>query len=126
MARILIVEDNVDQLRLLRDVLSPEHEIETARLGEDGIRLAATFRPRLVILDLHLPAMDGIEVGMWLRQEHGPDGIRILVHTALGEPADARRVLGSGCCDAFLAKPAPPSMVRRQVAQLLADGAAAQ
>jgi DNA-binding response OmpR family regulator len=120
MARILIVEDNPDQMRMLRDSLAREHRIETARLAEDGIALARTFRPDLVILDLRLPAMDGIEAGLWLKREHGGAGVRILVHTALAEPADQEAVLGSGCCDAFLPKPAPPSVVRAHVASLLA------
>jgi len=124
MARILIVEDDVDQLRILRDTLAPEHVIETARLGEDGIRLADTFRPDLVILDLHLPAMDGLEVGRWLKREHSSARMRILIHTAFGTPADEEAVLASGCCDAFLAKPAPPAVLRERVAELLATNAA--
>lgn len=117
-ARILIVEDNVDFLRILRDVLSTEYEVATVRRGEDAIALAAKLRPALVILDLGLPSMDGIETGRWLKQELGA-GVPILVLTASAADGDPEAVLASGCCDAYMAKPAPLAEIRREVSRLL-------
>jgi DNA-binding response OmpR family regulator len=119
MGRILIVEDNADQLRMLREAFSADHTVEIARLAEDGIELARSFRPHVAILDVHLPAMNGVEAGRWLKQEHGDAGIRILVLTALSSASDIQSIIDSGCCDAFLAKPAPLMTVRRAVAELL-------
>jgi DNA-binding response OmpR family regulator len=117
-ARILIVEDNVDLLKILRDVLSTEYEVTAVRRGEDAIALATELRPALVILDLGLPSMDGIETGRWLKQTLGAS-VRILVLTASAADGDPKAVLASGCCDAYMAKPAPLAEIRREVGRLL-------
>lgn len=119
MARILIVEDNVDLLTILRELLSLEHEVRTARRGEDGIDLARTFRPDLVILDLQLPCMDGVQAGQWIKRDSAPEPIPILVLTALASASDHEAVLRSGCCDAYLAKPASIETIRGKVNELL-------
>ena len=72
MARILIVEDNPDLLLVLDQSLSAEHEVVTARRGEEGVALTRTFHPEVVILDLQLPSMDGIEAGRWIKRETAP------------------------------------------------------
>ena len=79
MARILIVEDNPDLLMILDQLLSVEHEVLTARRGEDGIALVRTERPDVVILDVQLPSMDGIEAGIWMKRETQPAPVPILV-----------------------------------------------
>jgi two-component system, cell cycle response regulator DivK len=123
MAKILIVEDNIDQLRILRETLGSEHDVATARRGEDGIELARSFQPDIVILDLHLPAMDGIEAGRWIKRELGEDRVRILVLTGLAGRGETRRaVLDSGCCDAYLEKPASIAIIRQTVTTLLTVG----
>jgi two-component system, cell cycle response regulator DivK len=119
MARILIVEDNLDLLAILRELLGTEHEVYTARRGEDGIELARSRRPDLVILDLQLPAMNGIEAGLWIKREYAPDPIPILVLTALAQAGDPEAVLRSGCCDAYMAKPASIDSIRAKVKELL-------
>jgi two-component system, cell cycle response regulator DivK len=124
MQKILIVEDNVDLLQLLKEVLSRDYEVMTARRGEDAVTLAAEHRPDLVILDLQLPAMDGIEAGRWIKKQLAP-APAILVLTALAEEGDSQAVLRSGCCDAFMAKPAPLDEIRGKVRELLDTGRAA-
>lgn len=118
MPRILIVEDNADLLGILEHLLSVDYEVFTAMRGEDGIELARRHRPDLVILDLQLPAMDGIETGRWIKQELGPD-VPILVLTALAEKSDEENVLSSGCCDAYMSKPAPLAAIQERVNELL-------
>jgi len=125
MRKILIVEDNVDLLVVLKEVLSNEYEVVTARRGEDAVTLARTWRPDLVILDLQLPAMDGIEAGRWIKKEMAPSPVPILVLTALAEEGDPQAVLDSGCCDAYMAKPAPLDQIRGKVRELLEQGRAA-
>lgn len=117
MAKILIVEDNPDLLDILRDLLAAEHEVVTARRGEDGVDQARETRPDVVIMDLQLPAMSGIEAGLWIKREVGD--IPILALTALAQNGDSEMVLRSGCCDAYMAKPASLSDIRRKVAELL-------
>jgi two-component system, cell cycle response regulator DivK len=122
MARILVVEDNPDLLRILRDVLSREHQVETARRGEEAIERARALVPDVVIMDLQLPSMSGIEAGRWIKQELGD--VPILALTAMAQTGDADTVLRSGCCDAYMAKPASLADIRRKVQELLADAAA--
>lgn len=123
MAKILIVEDNVDLLTVLKDLLGREHEVATARRGEEAVRLAREFVPDLVILDLQLPSMDGIEAGRWIKRELAPHHVPILALTALAQAGDSEAVLGSGCCDSYMSKPASLSDIRNRVAELLGDAA---
>lgn len=119
MAKILIVEDNPDLLTILRDLLATEHEVETARRGEDAIALARDFEPDLVILDLQLPSMNGIEAGRWIKRDLEPKQVPILALTALAQAGDPEAVLRSGCCDEYMAKPASLDEIRNKVAELL-------
>jgi two-component system cell cycle response regulator DivK len=120
MARILIVEDNLDLLTILRELLGDEHEVATARRGEEAIARAREFEPELVILDLQLPSMDGIEAGRWIKRELAPRPVEILALTALAQAGDPEAILASGCCDAYMAKPASLSEIREKVSELLA------
>ncbi len=119
MARILIVEDNPDLLLILDQLLSAEHDVVTARRGEEAVALTRAFRPEVVILDLQLPAMDGIEAGKWMKRETAPDPVPILVLTGFAAAGDAEAILASGCCDLYLAKPATLAEIRQGVDQLL-------
>jgi two-component system cell cycle response regulator DivK len=118
MAGILIVEDNWDTAAILRELLSSEHEVRTARRGEDAVRMVRERLPDLVIMDLQLPGMSGIETGRWIK---GMAPVPILVLTALAAAGDPEAVLASGCCDAYMAKPAPLKEIRRKVDELLAE-----
>jgi CheY-like chemotaxis protein len=117
MAIILVVEDNPDLLAILRDLLGADHRVETARRGEEAIERARQITPDLVIMDLQLPAMSGIEAGRWIKQELGD--VPILALTAMAQSGDADMVLRSGCCDEYMAKPASLSDIRRKVNELL-------
>lgn len=117
MAKILIVEDNPDLLMILRDLLQSEHQVETARRGEEAVDRARELLPDLVIMDMQLPAMSGIEAGRWIKKEVGD--IPILALTALAQQGDSDMVLRSGCCDAYMAKPASLADIRRKVEELL-------
>jgi DNA-binding response OmpR family regulator len=118
--KLLIIEDNADLLGILKQLLSPDYDVSTARRGEDGVALAAAIRPDLVILDLHLPQMNGIDAGRWIKRDVGP--VPILVLTALSGQAEADAVMRSGCCDAYMSKPASLGAIQSRVAELLASG----
>jgi DNA-binding response OmpR family regulator len=118
-ARILIVEDNADLLTILEEVLSANYEVETALSGEDAIRIARTFEPDLVLLDLLLPGLDGVETGQRIKEEAAPRSVPILVLTAQAETIGEERLRASGCCEAYITKPAPLSMIRAKVDELL-------
>ena len=122
--KVLIIEDNADLLTILEQLLSVEYEVATARRGEDGVMIATSLQPDVVILDLQLPQMDGIEAGHWIRRE--VENVRILVLTALAGPGDAEAILETGCCDAYMAKPAPLADIQARVAELLMSGASSR
>lgn len=117
MAKILIVEDNTDLLTILRELLSTDHEITTARRGEDAVDRAREDPPDLVIMDLQLPAMSGVDAGLWIKREVGD--IPILALTAMAQKSDSDMVLRSGCCDAYMAKPASLADIQQKVNELL-------
>ena len=117
--RILIVEDNVDLLTIMKEVLSADYEVATAETGEAAIALAQTFEPDAVLLDLQLPGMTGVEAGVQIKQDALPRRVPILVLTALAQSEDGADLLATGCCDAFMVKPAPLPIIRAKVEELL-------
>ena len=118
--RVLIVEDNVDLLAILAQLLGQEYDVVTARRGEEGVSTALALQPDVVIMDLQLPGMDGIEAGRWIKRE--VPNVRILVLTALAGPGDPETILASGCCDAYMPKPASLDAIRNTVADMLGSG----
>jgi DNA-binding response OmpR family regulator len=118
--KVLIIEDNVDLLQILEQLLGQEYDVATARRGEDGVTLALSLRPDVIILDLQLPQMDGIEAGLWIKRELG--AVPILVLTAMAGKGDPEMILRSGCCDAYMSKPASLDAIRARVADLLGTG----
>lgn len=117
--RILIVEDNPDLLAILRELLGQQYEVATARRGEDAITIAQTFRPNLVLLDLNLPGIDGIETGKWIKRDMAPEHVPIMALTAMAGVGEAEAILSCGCCDAYMAKPASLPDIRAKVHELI-------
>ncbi len=102
--RILIIEDDEGILRVLRRALSYEsYQVETAVDGETGLNLAREWRPDLMILDLMLPGIDGLEVTQRLRTE-GSVSIPILMLTAKDTINDRVSGLDAGADD-YMTKP---------------------
>jgi len=102
---ILVVEDNDKNRKLVRDVLVFKgYEIVEAETGEDGVRLAHERRPRLVLMDIRLPGIDGIEALRRLRAEPATREIPVLAMTASVMMEHRQRVMDAGF-DAFHGKP---------------------
>ena len=118
MARILIVEDNLDLLHTMSELLSQEHEVMATDLGEHALEMVERERPDLVMVDIQLPGIDGLETGRRIKHAIGP--VPVLVLSALGQNADPR-IRESGCCDAFLSKPASLAKIRAKVDELLRE-----
>jgi CheY-like chemotaxis protein len=116
LARILIVEDNLDLLHTMSELLSAEHEVMATDHGERALEMATRDRPDLVMLDIQLPGIDGLETGRLIKSAIGP--IPVLVLSARAQNGDAR-IQDTECCDAFLAKPAPLARIRAKVDELL-------
>jgi DNA-binding response OmpR family regulator len=123
MRRVLIVEDNLDLLSILKDLLSRDYDVHTARTGEDAISVAAAVQPDLIILDLQLPGMHGMEAGRRIKRQRAPETVPVLALTAMAGHADARTILSCGCCDAYMAKPATLAAIKKRVLELLGSEA---
>ena len=105
MARILIIEDNPANARLAEFVLRKGgHEPFTAGDAASGIALARDKRPHLVLMDVQLPGMDGLEATRLLKADPATSAIPVIALTALAMKGDAERILAAGC-DGYLAKP---------------------
>jgi two-component system, cell cycle response regulator DivK len=103
--RILIVEDNYTCLRLLDDTLGVHgYEILKATKGREAINLAREYSPDLILMDIRLPDISGLEVTGLLKQDHQTKCIPIIAVTAFAMLGDEAKALESGC-DAYIAKP---------------------
>ncbi len=103
--RILTVEDHEDNRRIVRDLLtSVGYEVIEAVTGEDGVRLAETERPDLILMDIQLPGMDGLEATAMLKRDHSTGTIPVIALTALAMKGDEERIRAAGC-DGYIAKP---------------------
>jgi len=102
---ILVVEDNDKSRKLVRDVLTFKgYVIIEAETGEEGVGLTQERRPSLVLMDIRLPGIDGIEALGRLRAEVATRGIPVMAMTASVMASDRQKVLGAGF-DAFQSKP---------------------
>jgi two-component system cell cycle response regulator DivK len=102
---ILVVEDNERNLKLLRDVLEyAGYDVRAARTGEDGIALAASELPDLVLMDLQLPGIDGMEALRQLRESPRTADIPVVAVTAQAMKHDRERALQAGF-DGYVEKP---------------------
>ena len=102
---ILIIEDNERNLKLVRDVLQFNgFQTAEARTAEDGLALASASPPDLVLLDLQLPGIDGMEAFRQLRGSPPTAGVPVVAVTALAMKDDRERVLRAGF-DGYLEKP---------------------
>ncbi len=105
MSRILIVEDNAMNMKLARDILkSKGYTTLEAISGEDGVRLATEALPDLVLMDIQLPGIDGIEAFRQLRADSRTAAIPVVAFTASVTASDRSRVAEAGF-DAFVSKP---------------------
>ena len=102
---ILIIEDNDKNRKLVRDVLTFKgYAVIETETGEEGIRLAQERRPSLVLMDIRLPGIDGIEALRRLRAEPATRGIPIMAMTASVMTADRQKITDA-VFDAFQSKP---------------------
>ena len=118
-ALVLIVEDNPRNLKLVRDLLDyAGYRTLGVSNAEDGIELARSRRPDLVLMDVQLPGMDGVEALSRLRAEPGGGEIPIVALTAFAMKDDRERFLAAGF-DAYIEKPLNVREFPEQVSAIL-------
>ena len=105
MSTVLIVEDNEKNMKLARDVLQAKgYQTVEAVSGEDGVRLALEKKPDLVLMDIQLPGINGIEAFKQIRGNAATKSIPVVALTASVTPTDRSAITAAGF-DAFLGKP---------------------
>ena len=102
---ILIVDDNPANLKLANVLLAKEgYEIQTAADAEEALKLLETYKPRLILMDIQLPGMDGLELTRRLKADPAMKGIVILALTAYAMKGDDEKAKAAGC-DGYITKP---------------------
>ncbi len=102
---VLIVEDNELNMKLFHDLLDAHgySTIET-RNGMDALRLAREHRPNLILMDIQLPEVSGLEVTKWLKEDDALRDIPVVAVTAFAMKGDEERIRRGGC-EAYISKP---------------------
>lgn len=117
---LLVIDDNRDIQQLIRQLLGTDYNIITAGNGKDGVRMAAKYTPDLVVCDVMMPVMDGLECCRRIKSEVSTSHIPVLMLTACS--MDEQRIQGydSGA-DGYLSKPFNADVLRSRCASLIAN-----
>jgi len=127
MANVLVVDDRgVDRLFLQTLLGYSGHHVETAGDGDEALRLMADFKPDLVITDIVMPTMDGLEFVNHLRSRAELASVAVMFYTASFLLSEAERLAASGHVQCVLAKPAEPDAILRAVETMLGTPATAR
>ena len=102
---VLIVEDNELNMKLFNDLLEA-HGYFTLQTkdGVEALRMARTHRPDLILMDIQLPEVSGLEVTKWLKEDEDLRSIPIIAVTAFAMKGDEQKIRDGGC-EAYIAKP---------------------
>ena len=118
-ARILVVDDNPQNLKLARLVLeSSGHAVRGAADAEEALRLLDEELPDLILMDLQLPGVDGLELTRRLKADPSRRHLRIVAFTAYAMKGDDETARQAGC-DGYITKPSEVSRFADQVRQYL-------
>ena len=114
---ILIVDDNPVNLKLVRVLLAGEgYDARTAGDAEEALEILREFHPKLILMDIQLPGMDGLDLTRCLKADPATRGVVILALTAYAMKGDDKKMLAAGC-DGYVSKPVDT----RTLPQLIAD-----
>lgn len=121
---ILIVDDNPQNLKLARIILRQAgYDVATASAAEEALSILEVVNPRLILMDLQLPQMDGLDLTRRLKRDPRYRNIVIIALTAYAMKGDEQKALAAGC-DGYLAKPIDVDALTRAVAGHLSRAAA--
>jgi CheY-like chemotaxis protein len=121
---ILIVDDNPQNLKLARILLTGEgYDVRTAIDAEQALDVLASFAPRLILMDLQLPTMDGLTLTRLLKKDPRHAHIFVVALTAYAMKGDAEKALAAGC-DGYVTKPIDTDALPKMVAEYMERGRA--
>ena len=116
---ILIIEDQEDNRRIMRDLLtSVKYEIIEAVSGQEGVSLAETHRPDLILMDIQLPDFDGYEATKRIKSIPALSSIPIIAVTSYALSGDDKKAFEAGC-DAYVSKPFSPRALLKKIQEIL-------
>jgi two-component system, cell cycle response regulator DivK len=103
--KVLIVEDDELSMKLFNDLLEA-HGYTTLQTkdGLEGLRIARLYRPDLILMDIQLPEVSGLEITKWLKADEKLRAIPVVAVTALAMPGDEKKIRQGGC-EGYIAKP---------------------
>jgi CheY-like chemotaxis protein len=118
-ALVLVVEDNEDNLFTLRQILATlSVELQAATSGREAIEYCRRRRPDLILMDMQMPGMSGLQATGAIRALPGGPTIPIIALTAQARQGDRERILAAGCDD-YLSKPIEPKVLLAAIQRLL-------
>jgi two-component system cell cycle response regulator DivK len=118
---ILIIDDNPINLKLEKILLAVEgYEIRTATDAEEALKLLEAFTPKLIMMDLQLPGMSGLELTTKLKSHPNYKQIIIIAITAYAMKGDRERALAAGC-DGYVSKPIDTKTLPTVIANYLSE-----
>jgi two-component system, cell cycle response regulator DivK len=119
--RILVVEDTEDNRQIIGDLLtSVGYELVEAADGVEGLAVAQSHRPDLILMDIQLPVMDGYEATRRIRTIPELAGVPIIAVTSYALSGDEAKARAAGC-DGYIAKPFSPRELLAKIREFLPD-----
>jgi DNA-binding response OmpR family regulator len=116
---VLVADDSMTVLAMVSARLERAgYDVVTATRGDEALRLARELNPRLVVLDVEMPGLDGMEVARQLRADESLAGMLIILLTAHTEADEVASGLAAGADD-YLTKPFSPQQLQARIEQLL-------
>ena len=121
MKRVLVVDDDEDMRELMVMLLRGSYDVASARDGLEGLELARSLHPDLVVLDLLMPRMHGFEVCQNIRADAGLKSMKILISSSKSYQHDVRTAVDETGADSYIVKPFAIDEFTSRVAALLGE-----
>jgi two-component system cell cycle response regulator DivK len=120
--KILIVEDNELNMKLFNDLLEAKgYSIIQTRDGMKALDLAREHKPDLILMDIQLPEVSGLDVTRWIKEDDGISSIPVIAVTAFAMKGDEERIRQGGC-EAYISKPISVASFVKTIQYYIGDG----
>lgn len=119
MSRVLVVEDNHNNMKLIRMVLNRNgYETIEALTGEEGVEKASVEQPDMILMDIMLPGIDGLEATRRIRKIESMEKIPIIAITSYAMAGDRENILDAGC-NGYFEKPIDPLTIMKDIEKVI-------
>ncbi|MEM7067743.1 MAG: response regulator [Pseudomonadota bacterium] len=119
---ILIVEDNELNMKLFNDLLEAKgYDILQTKNGMEALQLAREHKPDLILMDIQLPEVSGLEITKWIKEDENISHIPVIAVTAFAMKGDEQRIRQGGC-EAYISKPISVVNFVKTIQHYIGDG----